>query len=130
MVVTVRNGLTAKQRLWLILLQDQGFPGAIRKSFPKTRQQRCWVHKTANILNKMPKSVQAKAKKDLQEIWMAPTRKDAHQAFDHFVEKYEAKYDKAVACLTKDRDELLAFYDFPGRVARRDFTCRPSQNRT
>ncbi len=105
-----------------------GFWAALREVFPKTRQQRCWVHKTANVLNKMPKSVQAKAKKDLQEIWMAPTRKDAHQAFDHFVEKYEAKYDKAVACLTKDRDELLAFYDFPAEHWKHIRTTNPIES--
>ena len=90
-----------------------GFWAALRKVFPKTREQRCWVHKTANILNKLPKSVQPKAKNDLHEIWMAETRKDADRAFDLFVEKYKAKYPKAVACLEKDRDVLLTFYGFP-----------------
>jgi transposase-like protein len=90
-----------------------GFWAALRKVFPKTREQRCWVHKTANILNKLPKSVQSKAKSDLHDIWMAETREDAGKAFDLFVEKYEAKYSKAVRCLKKDRDVLLAFYDFP-----------------
>ena len=90
-----------------------GFWAAIRKVFPQTREQRCWVHKTANILNKMPKSVQPKAKSDLQEIWMAETRENADRAFDLFIEKYKAKYPKAVACLEKDREVLLTFYDFP-----------------
>ena len=90
-----------------------GFWAALRKVFPKTHEQRCWVHKTANVLNKLPKSLQPKAKSDLHDIWMAETREDARKAFDLFVEKYEAKYPKAVHCLKKDRDVLLAFYDFP-----------------
>jgi Transposase, Mutator family len=80
--------------------------------WPKTRGQRCWVHKTANVLNKLPKSQQAKAKRALQEIWMAETKKDALVAFDAFIETWGLKYAKAVECLTKDRDALLAFYDF------------------
>ena len=71
------------------------------------------MHKTANVLNKLPKSVQGKAKGHLQEIWMAETRADGEAAFDFFVEAYGAKYDKAVACLTKDRERLLTFYAFP-----------------
>jgi len=90
-----------------------GFWAALRKVFGETREQRCWVHKTANILNKMPKSVQPKAKQDIHEIWMAETRKDATKAFDTFLEKYEAKYSEACKCLKKDRDVLLTFYDFP-----------------
>ena len=81
--------------------------------WPQTRGQRCWVHKTANVLNKLPKSQQSKAKRALQEIWMAETKKDALVAFDAFVETWRVKYDKAVECLIKDRDALLAFYDFP-----------------
>jgi putative transposase len=68
------------------------------------REQRCWVHKTTNVLNELPKSVQSKAKTALQNIWMAETRKDAEVSFDHFIELYEAKYNKAVGCLKKDRD--------------------------
>ncbi|EMI43787.1 IS256 family transposase [Rhodopirellula sp. SWK7] len=90
-----------------------GFWAAIRKVFPETREQRCWVHKTANVLNKMPKSVQPKAKGDLHEIWQAETKDDANKAFDHFLEKYGAKYAGACECLRKDRDVLLTFYDFP-----------------
>ena len=90
-----------------------GFWAALRKVFSQTREQRCWVHKTANILNKMPKSVQPKAKNDLHEIWMAERRENADRAFDLFIEKYKAKYPKAVACLEKDREVLLTFYDFP-----------------
>lgn len=92
-----------------------GFWKALRKVFPTTREQRCWVHKTANVLNAMPRSVQPKAKKDLHEIWQAETRDDAFRAFDTFVEKYEAKFPKATAKLVRDRDALLAFYDFPAQ---------------
>jgi transposase-like protein len=90
-----------------------GFWQALEEVWPKTRGQRCWVHKTANVLNKLPKSQQPKAKRALQEIWMAETKKDALAAFDAFVETWGIKYEKAVACLTKDREALLAFYDFP-----------------
>lgn len=90
-----------------------GFWTSLRKIFPSTREQRCWVHKTANVLNKLPRSVQPKAKADLHEIWMAETAEAANKAFDHFIEKYEAKYAAAVRCLEKDRDVLLTFYDFP-----------------
>jgi putative transposase len=90
-----------------------GFWKALGEVWGKTREQRCWVHKTANVLNKLPKSIQRKAKIALQNIWMADTKAAAKAAFDHFAEVYGAKYDKAVACLTKDRSALLAFYDFP-----------------
>jgi len=90
-----------------------GFWAALEEIFPATRAQRCWVHKTANVLNYLPKSVQAKAKRALHEIWMAETRKDAEKAFDRFRETYQAKYPKATDCLAKDREALLAFYDFP-----------------
>ena len=92
---------------------SMGFWAALDEVYPNTRQQRCWVHKTANVLNKLPKSVQVRAKPALQEIWMAETRKDAEQAFDEFVSHYQDKYPKAVECLVKDREELLVFYDFP-----------------
>jgi len=90
-----------------------GFWKALTKVFPATREQRCWVHKTANVLNKLPKSVQKRAKPDLHAIWMAETMQGANEAFDAFAAKYEAKYPKAVACLVKDRVALLSFYDFP-----------------
>src|SRR5271154_5936212 len=90
-----------------------GFWQAIEEVWPNTRGQRCWVHKTANVLNKLPKSQHSKAKRALQEIWMAETKKDALAAFDAFVETWAVKYDKAAECLIKDREALLAFYDFP-----------------
>jgi transposase-like protein len=81
-----------------------GFWAALRKVYPQTREQRCWVHKTANVLNKMPKSVQPRAKADLHEIWMAETRASANQAFDAFLEKYQAKYEEACACCQPSRE--------------------------
>ena len=90
-----------------------GFWQAIEEVWPETLGQRCWVHKTANVLNKLPKSQQPKAKRALQEIWMAETKRDALAAFDAFVETWGVKYEKAVECLIKDREALLVFYDFP-----------------
>ena len=90
-----------------------GFWKAIEEIFPGTRHQRCWVHKTANVLNKVALSVQVNMKADLREIYGAPTRAVAEAAIDVFADKYGAKYEKAVACLTKDREALLAFFDFP-----------------
>jgi putative transposase len=90
-----------------------GFWKAIDEVFPGTRHQRCWVHKTVNVLNKVALSVQANMKKDLREVYWAPGRAAAEAAIDVFAEKYSAKYGKAVECLTKDRGSLLAFYDFP-----------------
>jgi len=91
-----------------------GFWKALDEVFPGTRHQRCWVHKTANVLNKFPKSMQPAVKADLREIWQAETRAVAETAMNTFSEKYGAKYEKAVTCVTKDREALLAFYDFPG----------------
>ena len=90
-----------------------GFWAALGELFPETRDQRCWVHKTANVLNYLPRPVQAKAKSMLHEIWMAQGRADAEIAFDRFVATFRAKYPKATECLAKDRQALLAFYDFP-----------------
>ena len=90
-----------------------GFWNALSKIYPTCRHQRCWVHKTANVLNKLPKAVQPKVKEALHEIWMAETRDDAEKAFDNTIDRWSAKYPKAMACLEKDREELLAFYDFP-----------------
>lgn len=90
-----------------------GFWKALSKVFGNTRRQRCTVHKTANVLDKLPKSAQKRAKSDLQEIWMAETKEDAEKAFDYFIEAYGAKYPKASQCLAKDREDLLTFYDFP-----------------
>lgn len=105
-----------------------GFWKALSKVYVKTRWQRCWVHKTANILNKLPKSMQAKAKQKIQNIWMAPDKAEAEKSFDGFVSLYEAKYPKAVECLKKDRVALLTFYDFPAEHWRHIRTTNPIES--
>ena len=90
-----------------------GFWKALEEVSPTTRHQRCTVHKTVNVLDKLPQSVQPAAKRDLREVWAAPDRATAEAAVATFAEKYGAKYEKAVVCLVKDRDALLTFYDFP-----------------
>lgn len=90
-----------------------GFWSAIEEVFPGARHQRCWVHKTANVLDKLPKKLQSEAKSRIHEIYLARTRKDAEEAFDAFLEIYQAKYPKACNCLSKDREVLMTFYDFP-----------------
>ena len=105
-----------------------GFWKALRKVFSATRAQRCWVHKTANVLSKVPKSIQERVKSDIHEIWMASTRKGAEEAFDTFLEKYGAKYHRAAKCLTKDREELLAFYDFPAEHWKHLRTTNPIES--
>lgn len=130
-LVTIGDGLRESKESWLDVLRDLvgrglasgpllatgdgalGFWAALDEVFPETRCQRCWVHKTANVLNALPKSLHGKAKADLHEIWMAPTRAQAVAAFDRFLKTYRAKYPKAIDKLTRDRDALLAFYDFP-----------------
>jgi transposase-like protein len=130
-LIALHDGERESEQSWLELLLDLkargltdapklatgdgalGFWKALAKVFPSTRQQRCWVHKTANVLNKLPKNQQHDAKDRLHEIWLSATREDAFKAFDLFVQMYQAKYPKAVECLLKDKDELLAFYDFP-----------------
>ncbi|PTM49103.1 IS256 family transposase [Phreatobacter oligotrophus] len=130
-LVGFQTGVRESAQSWLELLVDVkrrgleiapdlavgdgalGFWKAIEEVFPSTRHQRCWVHKTANVLNKVALSVQVNMKADLREIYGAPTRAAAEAAIDVFADKYGAKYDKAVVCLTKDREALLAFFDFP-----------------
>lgn len=130
-LVAIQDGLRESEQSWRELLLDLkarglaegpklaigdgalGFWAALRKVFGDTREQRCWVHKTANVLNNLPKGKQGKAKSMLHDIWMAETKATAERAFDLFVETYQAKYPKAADCLTKDRDVLLTFYDFP-----------------
>lgn len=90
-----------------------GFWAALRKVYGRTREQRCWVHKTANVLNKLPKHLRPKAKAMLHDIWLAATKAQAQKAFDLWVATFQAKYPAAVECLVKDRDVLLTFYDFP-----------------
>jgi putative transposase len=122
-----RRGLTIGPEL-AVADGALGFWQAIEEVWPKTRGQRCWVHKTANVLNKLPKSQQPKAKRALQEIWMAETRNDAEAAFDAFVRIYAVKYDKAVDCLSKDRTTLLAFYDFPAEHWKHLRTSNPIES--
>lgn len=130
-LVAVEDGVRESEQSWKELLLDLkarglevgpelvvgdgalGFWKALPQVWPQARQQRCWFHKSGNVLNKMPKSVQPRAKEALHEIWMAPTLEAATSAFNLFVSKFEAKYPQATACLAKDRDDLLAFYDFP-----------------
>ncbi len=105
-----------------------GFWKALEEEFGATRQQRCWVHKIMNVLNKLPKSVQPKAKADLMEIWNAESRAEAEKAFNRFLAKYRAKYDKATDCLAKDREALLAFYDFPAEHWKHIRTSNPIES--
>jgi len=130
-LIAVADGHRESEQSWYTLLLDckqrgltvdpklatadgaLGFWAALPKVYPTTRTQRCWVHKTVNVLDKLAKKVQSGAKAKLREIWMAPTRTAAERAFDHFIAMYEPKYPAAVECLKKDRTELLTFYDFP-----------------
>jgi putative transposase len=122
-----RRGLDVRPEL-AIADGGLGFWKAAGEVWPKTREQRCWVHKTANVLVKLPKSQQPKAKRDLQEIWMAETKAEAFAAFDAFIEDYAPKYEKATACLEKDRDALLAFYDFPAEHWKHLRTTNPIES--
>ena len=92
-----------------------GFWAALEEVYPACRQQRCWMHKTMNVLNCLPKSGQAKAKQALHNVWQAATKEEAEKAFDLFIQTYEPKYPKAAENLQKDREELMAFYDFPAQ---------------
>jgi transposase-like protein len=105
-----------------------GFWAALRKVYPATREQRCWFHKTANVLNKLPKTIQPKAKAMLHDIWMAETKQAAERAFDLFLETFRAKYPGAATCLEKDRDVLLTFYDFPAEHWRHIRTTNPIES--
>jgi transposase-like protein len=130
-LIAIADGFRESEQSWTALLLDcqarglvidptlaigdgaLGFWKAVRQLWPTTREQRCWVHKTANVLDKLPKSQQPRAKEMLHAIWQAATRAEADKAFDLFLATYEAKYPKATECLAKDRTELLVFYDFP-----------------
>ena len=105
-----------------------GFWTALREVFATTREQRCWVHKTMNVLNALPKSLQDKAKSHLHDIWQAETKAEAETAFDFFVESYGVKYDKAVAKLVKDREALLTFYDYPAEHWKHIRTSNPIES--
>ena len=105
-----------------------GFWKALREVYPETKEQRCWVHKTANVLDKLPKSVQEQAKRMLHEIYLAPTKKEAGKAFEAFVNLYEAKYPKAVQCLLKSKNETMAFFDFPAEHWRHIRSSNPIES--
>ncbi len=121
------RGLTVSPKL-AVADGALGFWKALGEVWPTTQEQRCWVHKTANVLNKLPKSQQPKAKRSLQEIWMAETKVAAETAFDAFIEAYELKYEKAAECLAKDREVLLAFYDFPAEHWKHLRTSNPIES--
>jgi transposase-like protein len=122
-----RRGLAVSPKL-AVADGGLGFWKALGEIWPTCVEQRCWVHKAANVLNKLPKSQQPKAKRSLQEIWMAETRGDAETAFDAFIESYQLKYEKAADCLAKDRDALLAFYDFPAEHWKHLRTSNPIES--
>jgi len=144
--VAICSGIRESKESWRDLLLDlkerglkrgpllaigdgaMGFWAALNEVYPETRHQRCWVHKMANVLNALPKSLQAKAKADLKEIWMAPTLDVAERAFKRFVASYGAKYPQAVEKLTKDEDALLAFYDFPAEHWQHIRTTNPIES--
>jgi len=145
-LVALEGGFRESEQSWTELLVDikrrglqvppelaigdgaLGFWKALSKVYDTTRWQRCWVHKTANILNKLPKSIQAKAKEKLHRIWMAENKDEAERNFDAFIQAYEAKYPKATECLNKDRDVLLTFYDFPAEHWRHIRTSNPIES--
>src|SRR5467141_1404703 len=109
-----RHGLTVAPKL-AVGDGSLGFWLALQEEYGPVPQQRCWVHKTANILDKMPKSVQGRAKELIHEMYLSPTRKAALEAYDQFIASYQAKYPKATDCLEKDKQWLFTFYDFPAQ---------------
>ena len=145
-LVAITDGYRESEQGWMELLLDVksrglaidpklatgdgalGFWKALPKVFPTTRAQRCWVHKTANVLDKLPKRLQPGAKQAIHDIWMAATRVEAEKAFDLFLATYGAKYPKACECLAKDRQELLAFYDFPAEHWKHLRTTNPIES--
>ena len=145
-LIAVADGYRESEQSWKALLLDVqarglvvdpklatgdgglGFWKALDQVYPTTRAQRCWVHKTANVLDKLPKRLQGEAKEKIHEIWMAETRADADAAFDLFLATYQAKYPKACECLSKDRTELLAFYDFPAEHWKHLRTTNPIES--
>jgi len=145
-LVAIEDGFRESELSWLSVLRDlkkrglsespklavgDGAPGfwkALDQVYPDTQRQRCWVHKTANVLNKLPKSLQGKAKEHLHEIWMAPGIKEAEKNFDIFIETYGAKYPKAAKCLEKDREVLLSFYSYPAEHWKHIRTTNPIES--
>ena len=145
-LIAVADGYRESEQSWKELLLDGkarglvvdpklatgdgalGFWKALDQVYPTTRAQRCWVHKTANVLDKLPKRVQPRAKDALHQIWMAETKQDANIALDLFLATYQAKYPKACECLSKDRTELLTFYDFPAEHWKHLRTTNPIES--
>jgi len=130
-LIAVSDGYRESKQSWQALLRDLkerglregprlavgdgglGFWAALPEEFPSTKEQRCWVHKTVNVLDKMPKSIQPRVKAHLREMYTAPTKEEALKAYERFLRHYESKYEKACECLKKDKEALFAFYDFP-----------------
>jgi putative transposase len=145
-LVAVEDGIRESEHSWKALLLNLrrrgltigpdlatgdgalGFWKALPQVYDPTKGQRCWVHKTANVLNKLPKSLQAQAKAGLHDIWMAPTKAQADKAFDGFLQTYQGKYPKAADCLQKDREALLAFYQFPAEHWQHIRTTNPIES--
>ncbi len=145
-LVSILDGYRESKQAWQEMLRDLkyrglkagpklalgdgslGFWAALREEFPETIEQRCWVHKTANILDKMPKSVQPRAKAHIRDMYMAPTKEEAFKAYNHFLSQYQAKYEKACNCLEKDKDILFAFYDFPAEHWRHIRSTNPIES--
>ena len=145
-LVAIEDGFRESELSWKVVLRNLrkrgldeepelaigdgalGFWKAIEQIYPKTRWQRCWVHKTANVLNKLPKSLQPKAKQMLHNIWMADGKKEAEDNFNEFIETFNIKYPKATDCLEKDREVLLTFYDFPAEHWKHIRTTNPIES--
>ena len=145
-LLAIEGGYRESEQSWLSLLHDLkrrglqkapelavgdgslGFWKALSKAYETTTWQRCWVHKTVNILNKLPKKLQKKAKENIHKIWMAETKEEATQSLESFINIYEAKYPKAARCLKKDKDILLNFYNFPAEHWRHIRTTNPIES--
>jgi putative transposase len=145
-LVALEGGFRESELSWKTLLRDLkkrgltisaelaigdgalGFWKALNEQYPETKWQRCWVHKTLNVLNCLPKSLQPRAKQQLQSIWMAPGIEEAEKNFDEFIQIYGAKYPKAAQCLEKDREALLSFYSFPAEHWKHIRTTNPIES--
>ena len=145
-LIAIHDGQRESKLSWKMVLQDLksrglrhspslaigdgalGFWAAVEEEFPSCKYQRCWVHKTANILDKMAKATQIDAKTLIHEMYMSPTKKDGLKAFNRFLSLYEAKYPKACDCLRKDRDRLFSFYDFPAEHWQHIRTTNPIES--
>jgi transposase-like protein len=145
-LVAIMDGYRESKLTWLDILRDLkrrglttspklaigdgalGFWSALREEFPETKEQRCWVHKTANILDKMPKSVQPRAKEKIHEMYLSPTKEEALKAYEEFNSLYESKYENACKCLQKDKENLFMFYDFPAEHWKHIRTTNPIES--